>query len=178
MSVVLIYCRKFLTSSHQTLSSIASALEYGLASSKNSDHSLSSHLPSLIRLHFPHEGMSLATHRALTRPDGSPIQADPSIHWVHNPNYYFCYAVAQNNVSSSDIVISNGSSNHIYVRSKTRTFVLRTSGVIKLMKSLTNMSWHIWALSEENLSSGFLSRSYTNWTVQQQSMARGLKLWI
>ena len=33
-------------------------------------------------------------------------------------------------------------------------------------------------VSQESLSSGFLTRSYSNWAVQPQRMARGLKFWI
>ena len=32
--------------------------------------------------------------------------------------------------------------------------------------------------SQENLSSGFTTRSYTNRAVQPQKMARGMKFWI
>ena len=31
---------------------------------------------------------------------------------------------------------------------------------------------------QENLSLGFTTRSYINWAVQPQKMARGLKFWI
>ena len=36
----------------------------------------------------------------------------------------------------------------------------------------------IMSLAQENLSSGFPTRSNTNWAVKIQKMARGLKLWI
>ena len=45
-------------------------------------------------------------------------------------------------------------------------------------KSPFNVSFFLSEPSRENLPSGFSTRSDTNWAMQPQKMARGLKFWI